>query len=94
MDGCKCNNTDLIVINQEVNGVHISEILNREFMCKYTNFYNFKELTFSSIVWIDWNQPIVYTRESLLNRFIAGSTQFDTWNEMFGKALEEYNAGK
>ena len=83
---------DLVVIHQQIGSNKITDVLTREFMEKYTNFHSFKELTFSSLVWIDWSKDPVITKESSLNRFIAGSSRFKTWKEMFDKALEEYNA--
>ena len=84
---------DVVSIHLVQDGVHISQVLTPAFLQKYTNFYNFKELTFSSLVWIDWNQPVVLTRRSLLDEFIAGSSQFSSWEQMYQKAWEEYSAG-
>ena len=81
---------DMVTINKEVDGVKIDEILNPDFMKEYTNFDNFMALTFSSLVWIDWNQDVVVTRKSLLDRFISGSSTFSTWDEMYEKAQEKY----
>jgi hypothetical protein len=81
---------DMIVIKQRNGDKAITDYFTDEFMQEYTNFHSFKEFTFSSIVWIDWSQNVVITRESLLDRFVAGSSVFETWHEMFEKAKEEY----
>ena len=81
---------DLTHIFMRMGDFQITDLFTNEFMEKYTNFFNFKALQFSSMVWIDWDQDVVATRKSLLDRFIAGSSVFSTWDEMYQKAEEEY----
>lgn len=83
---------DTIVIYQQMGDVRLTDILTNEFMEANTNFHSFRELTFSSMVWIDWSHDVVHTRRSLLDQFIAGSTRFKTWDEFYGKAEAEYTA--
>lgn len=82
---------DVTCIVMKLGEKKIEDVLNNEFMQKYTNFFSFRELKFSSMVWIDWNMgDVVYTRTSLLDRLIAGSSQFATWEEMYKQAEKEY----
>ena len=83
---------DTIIIYQKMGDVAITDILTNEFMQANTNFYSFRELTFSSMVWIDWSHEVVHTRRSLLDQFIAGSTKFKTWDEFYGQAEAEFTA--
>ena len=83
---------DLTHIFMKIGDIPISDILSNEFLQKNTNFRMFKEIQFSSMVWIDWNHEVVSTRRSLLDRFIAGSSRFETWDEMYQEALKEYEA--
>ncbi len=84
---------EIVCIIKQIGDKSIYDVLCPEFMEKYTNFHSFRELTFSSMVWIDWEHgDVVMTRKSLLDRFINGSTQFSTWDEMYLKADAEYEA--
>jgi len=87
-------NEEMVTIHKEIDGVKITEFFTDGFMKEYTNFDNFLSLTFSSLVWIDWNQDIVVTRKDLLDRFISTSTTFSTWDEMYEKARKEYPDSK
>ena len=86
----KAVQADLTHIFMQIGDVHISDILNKDFLEKNTNFHNFLEMKFSSMVWIDWDKEVVTTRKSLLDRFIAGSSRFATWDEMYQTALADY----
>ncbi len=86
---------EIVCIVKQIGDKKLTDVLNNEFMEKYTNFHSFRELTFSSMVWIDWEHgDVVMTRKSLLDHFIDGSTQFSTWDEMYRKADAEYEAKK
>lgn len=82
--------SDLTHIFMKIGDVGIADILSREFLEANTNFHNFLEMKFSSMVWIDWDHEVVSTRKSLLDRFIAGSSRFATWDEMYQEALKDY----
>lgn len=87
MNTCPCG---MIYIEMKSDKHAITDYLSKEFMRKHTNFNSFKELTFSSLVWIDWSKDVVITSESLLNRFISTSTVFNTWNEMISVAIADF----
>ncbi len=86
----KAVQADLTHIFMKIGDIYISDILNKEFLEANSNFHNFLEMKFSSMVWIDWEHEVVTTRKSLLDRFIAGSSRFATWDEMYQAAFEEY----
>ena len=66
------------------------EILNENFMQKYTNFENFDHFQFSSAVFLNWNSSVIIYSEARLDGFVEESTTFKTWKEMLTKAVEVF----
>ena len=64
-------------------------IFTKEFMCKNTNFEDFKSFQYSSAVFVNWNaEELVYDTDNLDN-FVRESTKFSSWDKMVRSAVDE-----
>lgn len=67
----------------------LQKLFNEAFMQKYTNFNNFEEFAFSGAVFVNWNAvPVIGTRAAF-DHCVIGTSQFNSWEEMYRKALSE-----
>lgn len=66
----------------------LRDIFTDEFMRRHTRFQSFEGFRYSSAVIADWNaDPMVYNEE-LLDRFVAESTDFTSWEDMVKAATD------
>lgn len=75
----------------------MSKLFSPIFMIKYTKFKSFNSLLDSSGFNVKTLDEFVEIPEDVLDPFISSTTSFSSWQEMFGKAIEQYvtdNHGK
>ncbi|MBV7273325.1 hypothetical protein I6U48_10435 [Clostridium sp. PL3] len=64
------------------------ELFSDEFMKKYTNLDSFEAFTFSGAVFIDWQAKVIMGSREAFDCCVKGKTQFNTWEEMYRKAVQ------
>lgn len=68
----------------------LQEIFTDHFMQENTNFISFEYFRYSSAVIANWDADIMVYNDDLLNRFVAESTRFSTFDEMVTAAADQY----
>ena len=84
----------LIIKRDDDGGLLIEKLFNQEFMRKYTGFRTLDEFIRRSNLITDHIEITYDTIKSLpkrtFNKYIRSETKFQSWEEMFEKAVELY----
>lgn len=68
----------------------LRDIFTDDFMVANTNFERFEYFRYSSAVIVNWDAEVMVYDEALLDRFVAESTRFHTFDEMVKAATDRY----
>ena len=69
----------------------MSQIFNDTFMKKYTRFDNWSGFQYSSAVFVNWKAECLVIPRYTFGNFVKESTDFDSWEQMLHKGVEEFH---
>lgn len=78
---------------KELDGTHevpFSELFTFDFMMKYTSFTSFDELLEAGGFVVNGPEDFKAIPDDVFDQHISKNTQFDSWQDMLGKAGTEY----
>lgn len=70
--------------------ISFAELFTKSFMRKYTRFSSIDDLLDAGGFHAETNEEFDAIPETELDMYIANTTEFDSWEDMLNKAVEEY----
>jgi len=83
---------EFIIIEESL--TELDELFSEDFMREYTHFNNFRELTYSGAVFVNWQAKPIIAEKKAFDWCVKGKTHFETWTDMYlaAKAFQQSKA--